>query len=508
SQLVLARELTLEEIRAIRQVTATPAATPAATPTATPTTTPTTTPAATPTTTLEFFIHGALCVSYSGQCTISQALTGRSANRGECAQLCRLPWSLAESDGQLIAKNKHLLSLKDNNQSANLLALMEAGIRSFKIEGRMKDLSYVKNITAHYRRLLDNLMAETSRYRPASSGHCTFFFMPHPQKTFNRGATDYFVNERKLDIAAFDTPKFAGEPIGTVTKRGTGWFEVDSHEPLHNGDGLTWFDAKHELTGLRVNRVETQGHCLRIFPTTLPDHLVVGTLLHRNLDHEFERHLEKKSADRRLFVQIILAETSDGLRLTMTDEDGVSATFTHPCLLTPARNSEQARNTIHEHLGKLGNTIFEAKNITLHLSQTWFIPASTLNALRRETVELLEATRLSVFARQNRRPATEPPPLYPETELTYLGNVYNAKARTFYEKHGVTLIAPAFEAGHEKNDLSLMITRHCLRYSFHLCPKQVKGLQPTPMILINNNEKLTLRFDCKRCEMHVIGKSK
>jgi len=477
SQLVLARELTLEEIRAIRQVT---------------------------TATLEFFIHGALCVSYSGQCTISQALTGRSANRGECAQLCRLPWSLAENDGPLIAQHKHLLSLKDNDQSANLPALMAAGIRSFKIEGRMKDLSYVKNITAHYRRLLDQLMEETPRYRPASSGHCTFFFTPSPPKTFNRGATDYFVHARKLDIAAFDTPKFAGEPIGTVTKQNAGWFEVDSVEPLHNGDGLTWFDAKGELTGLRVNRVEGS----RIFPTTSPDSLAVGTLLHRNRDHEFERHLEKKSADRRISVQIVLTDTAQGLKLTMTDEDGTSATVTHAGLLTPARHSEQAQQTIHEQLSKLGNTIFKAKHIEHHLSQNWFIPTASLNALRRETVEALEATRLSAFAHTTRhaRHLPRPAALYPETELTYLGNVYNAKARTFYEKHGVTLIAPALETGQEKNDLSLMITRHCLRYSFHLCPKQVKGIQPTPLILMNHHEKLTLRFDCKRCEMHVIGK--
>lgn len=477
SQLVLARELTLKEIRAIRHLT---------------------------TATLEFFIHGALCVSYSGQCTISQALTGRSANRGECAQLCRLPWSLAEHDGQLIAQNKHLLSLKDNNQSANLHALLEAGIRSFKIEGRMKDLSYVKNITAHYRRLLDDLMAKTPLYRPASSGHCTFFFTPQPQKTFNRGATDYFVNERQIDIVAFDTPKFAGEPIGQVTKRGLGWFEVDSNAPLHNGDGLTWFDTKHALTGLRVNRVEGS----RLFPTTLPNNLAVGTLLHRNLDHEFERLLEKKSADRRIAVQIVLAETSQDLMLTLTDEDGTSATVTHPCPLIPARNSEQAQRTIHDHLSKLGNTIFEAKKISLHLSQPWFIPASTLNALRRKTTEALEATRLSLFTQATCLPVKDVHFPYPETELTYLGNVYNAKARTFYEKHGVTLIAPALESGQEKNDLSLMITRHCLRYSFHLCPKQIKGLQPTPLFLMNDNEKLTLRFDCKHCEMHVIGKPK
>ncbi|MDK9725360.1 MAG: U32 family peptidase [Sterolibacteriaceae bacterium MAG5] len=477
SQIVLARELDLAQIREIAAATSA---------------------------TLEFFIHGALCVSYSGQCYISHAHTGRSANRGECSQACRLPYTLTDGDGQVVVQDKHLLSMKDNNQTDNLPALIEAGIRSFKIEGRLKDLSYVKNVTAWYRRRLDALMAELPGFRPASSGRCRYTFDPQPDKTFNRGATDYFVGGRQQDIAAFDTPKFAGEPIGRVGAVGHHWFDIDGDAPLHNGDGLSFFDDHEELVGLRINRAEGR----RAFVTALPPELAVGTRLYRNRDQEFERLLEKKSAERRIGLRLVFGETPAGFRLGLTDEDGVSAGADLPLAKEPAQHAERALAAIRENLGKLGNTLYAADDIALEIAQPWFIPASALNGLRREAVEKLDAARLAAYRRPARAVPVEPPPAFPQGDLSYLGNVYNQKAREFYTRHGVRLIDDAYECNNEKGLVSLMITKHCLRYSFNLCPKQVKGIRPDPMVLMNGGEKLDLRFDCKRCEMHVVGKLK
>lgn len=492
SQIVLARELSLNDVKKIAAAT---------------------------TCQLEYFVHGALCVAFSGQCYISHAHTGRSANRGECSQACRLPYDLKDKDGNTIASQRHMLSMKDNNQSANLRALAAAGISSFKIEGRYKDLSYVKNITAHYRTLLDEIIehpdADGPAYRRASSGRTTFLFTPQADKTFNRGYTDYFANDRQHGIEAFESPKFVGEPIGRVTKidtKGRKFFDVERSSPIHNADGLTWYTPKGELTGLRVNRSEPNGGgegIDRIFPSdALPAELVPGTSVFRNHDHAFERALEKKSAERRLRVDAQLAVTGDGLALTLRDEDGVSATATLAAALEPAQNAERALATLHEHLGKLGNTIFTLDAVTLDLPTVPFLPAGKLNALRREAVERLEAARIATHARPPRAAAVEPPVPYPQDALSYLANVLNDKARAFYARHGVKLIDAAFEENQETDNVSLMITKHCLRYSFNLCPKEVKGIRPDPMQLVNGNETLTLRFDCKRCEMHVVGAMK
>ncbi len=475
SQLVLARELTLQEIAAI---------------------------AVTSKATLEFFVHGALCVAYSGQCYISHAHTGRSANRGECSQACRLPYTLEDETGRIVAHDKHLLSMKDNDQSANLQALIEAGIRSFKIEGRLKDLAYVKNITAHYRTLIDSFLDKSPEFRRAASGRCTYTFTPRPEKTFNRGATDYFVNERQADIGAFDTPKFSGEPVGRVTRLAPDWFEVDAAAPLHNGDGLSYYDNHRELAGLRINRVEG----IRLFPREMPADLKTGTELYRNRDQEFERALEKKSAERRILLRMQFSETADGFALQLADEDGIMAGATLAQAKEPAQNAERTVVALGEALGKLGGSDFVATEIVQKLAQPWFLPAAAINGLRRDAVAALVAARAAACERPPRAAPVEPPVAYPENELSYLGNVLNSAARAFYEKHGVSVIADAYETNTEKGEVSLMITRHCLRYSFNLCPKEVKGIRPDPMTLVNGKEKLTLRFDCKRCEMHVIGK--
>ncbi|UCV13637.1 peptidase U32 family protein [Quatrionicoccus australiensis] len=477
SQVVLAREMTIKEVEKV---------------------------AAETTLALEYFVHGALCVAYSGQCFISHAHTGRSANRGECSQACRLPYTLIDDKGKTITENQHLLSMKDNNQTQNMLELARAGVSSFKIEGRLKDLSYVKNITAHYRQLLDEIIAENPEFTRASSGTSTFTFAPQPEKTFNRGYTDYFANERQDDIGAFDSPAFVGELIGEVVEIGDGWFTVNAEKPFNNGDGICFYDAHGDVVGVRINRAEGT----RLFPVEIPAELTEGTTLFRNRDQEFERALEKDSAERRVAVQPMFAETENGFSLTLTDEDGVSVAVDLVHGKEIAQNAERATNTLKDSLAKFGNTMFTAQPVELKLSQPWFLPVGALNALRREATEKLEAERLATHPRPPRAaPAANPVP-YPQDELTYLGNVFNAKARHFYEKHGVSLIADAYEANQEKGMVSLMITRHCLRYSFNLCPKEVKHLKPDPMTLVNGSEKLILKFDCKACEMHVIGKMK
>ena len=457
---------------------------------------------------LEYFVHGALCVAFSGQCYISQAHTGRSANRGECSQACRLPYTLVDDKGKTITENQHLLSMKDNNQTANMLDLARAGVCSFKIEGRLKDLSYVKNITAHYRGLLDEIIANNPEFTRASSGRSTYSFTPQPDKTFNRGYTDYFANDRQDDIGAFDSPAFVGELIGEVVDIGDGFFTVNAEKPFHNGDGVCFYGAQGEVVGMRINRADGK----TLFPAEMPVELTEGATLFRNRDQEFERSLEKESADRRISVKPVLTETEEGFALTLTDEDGVTAAVNRKngpkSEWQLAQNPEPAMAKLTENLGKFGNTMFVAEPVELKLSQPWFLPVSAINALRREATEQLEAARIASHPRPPRaQPATNPVP-YPQEELTYLGNVFNAKARQFYEKHGVKLIEEAYEAGNEKGTVSLMITRHCLRYSFNLCPKEVKHLKPDPMTLINGNEKLILKFDCKACEMHVVGKMK
>ena len=481
SQIVLAREMSIDEIKKVSEAT---------------------------TLSLEYFVHGALCVAYSGQCYISQAHTGRSANRGECSQACRLPYTLVDEKGKVITENQHLLSMKDNNQTENLLALVEAGVSSFKIEGRLKDLSYVKNITAHYRLLLDEIIATHPQYTRASSGKSTYTFEPQPDKTFNRGYTDYFAGGRQDDIGAFDTPAFVGELIGEVVEIGDGWIIVNSEQAFHNGDGVCFHDANGDVMGMRINRAEGD----KLFPAEIPEELTEGATLFRNRDQAFERALEKDSAERRISLKPVLTQTDDAFVLTLTDEDGVTASAALPRSeqigSELAQNPAQALAKLKENLGKFGNTMFVAEPVEMQLSQAWFLPVSAVNALRREATEKLEAARLASHPRPPRaEPAVNPVP-YPQEELTYLGNVFNAKARAFYEKHGVKLIEEAYEAGNEKGMVSLMITRHCLRYSFNLCPKEVKHLKPDPMTLMNGNEKLILKFDCKACEMHVIGKMK
>ncbi|MEG8232646.1 U32 family peptidase [Pseudomonas orientalis] len=497
SQLVLARELNLQEIRAIADET----------------------DAA-----IEFFIHGALCVAFSGQCNISHAQNGRSANRGDCSQACRLPYTLKDDQGRVVAFEKHLLSMKDNNQSANLRALVEAGVRSFKIEGRYKDMGYVKNITAYYRQRLDEILEDRPDLARASSGRTAHFFVPDPEKTFHRGSTDYFVSDRKIDIGAFDTPTFTGLPVGVVEKAGKRDLQVVTHEPLSNGDGLNVL-VKREVVGFRANIAEPKGefeedgekrYRYRVEPNEMPaglHQLRPNHPLNRNLDHNWQQALLKTSAERRIGLSWVARLREAQLDVTATSEEGISASVALPGPFGVANKPEQALDTLRDLLGQLGTTEYHATRIELDAPQAFFIPNSQLKALRREVIEALTAARVAAHPRGGRKAETTPPPVYPDAHLSFLANVYNQKARDFYHRHGVKLIDAAFEAHEETGEVPVMITKHCLRFSFNLCPKQAKGVtgvktKVAPMQLIHGDEVLTLKFDCKPCEMHVVGKIK
>ena len=471
TQVVLARELSLNEIRQISEQTTVP---------------------------LEVFVHGALCVSYSGQCYLSAALSGRSANRGECAQYCRLPYSMVDANGTEIVHDKHLLSLKDMNRSEQLEALLDAGVSSLKIEGRLKDVTYVKNITAYYRKKLDTILSRRSEYSRASAGKSTYDFEPVAEKSFNRGFTPFFLHERTNDITAFNTPKSLGEPVGTVKELKGNSFTVAGVKQLNNGDGLVFFNNRGELEGFRVNRVEAN----RVFPLDMPD-IKPKTPLFRNFDQVFEKQLAKPSAERKLSVKIEFLDNAFGFTLVMEDETGARVMLTEPFTKELARR-DQADN-IRTQLSKLGNTPFEASEVVVQMSENWFVPSSLLADMRRKAVEKLQADRAIRYRRELARKvelAKEIP--FPERQLTYLGNVSNSRATAFYKAHGVESVAEAFELKPEK-DVPLMFTKHCLRYSMGWCPtyQKQKSLYKEPYYLLYKDTRLRLQFDCKRCQMLV-----
>lgn len=470
-QVVLARELSLREIGKIHE--------------------------ACPDIPLEVFVHGALCVSYSGQCYVSQACFGRSANRGECAQFCRLPFSLVDAEGKMIAKDKHLLSLKDLNQSEELEALLDAGASSLKIEGRLKDVSYVKNVTAAYRQKLDAIFARRKEYTRASSGKCRFDFKPQLDKSFSRGFTHYFLHGRSKDIFSFDTPKSLGEEMGTMKESRGNYLTVAGVKSFSNGDGVCYLDEQGRLQGFRINRVDGN----KLYPQEMP-RIKPRTMLYRNFDQEFERILARKSSERKIAVCILLAENNFGFSLTMTDEDDNSVTLTLPRDREPAR-TPQADN-LKNQLAKLGNTPFEAERIDIDFSENWFIPASVLSELRRQLVEQLIIARKVNYRRELAvwKPTTH---TFPQQTLSYLGNVMNTRAASFYQDHGVKEVEPAYEKQPVEAAV-LMFCKHCLRYSMGWCPIHQRERSPykEPYYLVGTDgKKFRLSFDCKNCQMKV-----
>lgn len=470
-QVVLARELSLREIGKIHE--------------------------ACPDVPLEIFVHGALCVSYSGQCYVSQACFGRSANRGECAQFCRLPFSLVDSNDRVIAKDKHLLSLKDLNQSEELEALLDAGASSFKIEGRLKDVSYVKNVTAAYRQKLDAILARRKEYVRASSGSCRYAFKPQLDKSFSRGFTHYFLHGRTRDVFSFDTPKSLGEEMGTMKEARGNYLTVAGLKSFNNGDGVCYIDEQGKLQGFRINRVEGN----KLYPQEMP-RIKPRTVLYRNFDQEFEKILARRSSERKMTVAIRLADTAFGFALTLTDEDDNRVTLSLP------RAKEQARTLQEENLktqlAKLGNTPFEAERVDIDFTENWFLPASVLADFRRQAIEKLIAARRINYRRELAvlRPTTH---AFPQTTLTYLGNVMNARAASFYAGHGVASIAPAFEQTPVEKAV-LMFCKHCLRYSMGWCPVHQRERSPyrEPYYLVSTDGKrFRLEFDCRNCQMKV-----
>lgn len=474
-QIVLARELSLPEIGKIHE--------------------------AIPEVPLEVFVHGALCVSYSGQCYVSQSCFGRSANRGECAQFCRLAFDLVDADGKVIVRNKHLLSLKDLNQSEELEQLLDAGASSLKIEGRLKDISYVKNVTAYYRKKLDAVFKRRTEYIRASSGTVKTDFKPQLDKSFSRGFTNYFLFERNKDIFSFDTPKSLGEEMGTVKEIRGNYLTVAGVKSFNNGDGVCYLDENGKLQGFRINRVENN----KLFPQEMP-RIKPRTLLYRNFDQEFDRQMQRKSAERKLSVALVLAENNFGFTLTLTDEDDNSVS------VVLERGKELAHtpqtDNLRTQLGKLGNTPFEPARIDIDFSENWFIPASAIAELRRSGVEkLLEVRRINYRRELYKLPETHHS--FPATELTYLGNVMNDRAYSFYQNHGVQRIALAFEKVSADNAV-LMFCKHCLRYSMGWCPTYHKVRSPykEPYYLVSaDGKRFRLEFDCKHCQMKVLSAS-
>ena len=470
-RVVLARELSLEQIREIHT--------------------------AAPDTELEVFVHGALCVSYSGQCYASQHCFGRSANRGACAQFCRLAFDLVDAEGEMIGKERHFLSLKDMNRSAALEEMLDAGVTSLKIEGRLKDASYVKNITAYYRAKLDAIFARRKEYVRASQGKTSPQFTPSPEKSFNRGFTDYMLHGTKDDMTSFDTPKSKGEYVGRVKFVSRNYFTVIGGE-FRNGDGACFVGGDGKLHGFRINRVEGN----RVFPQSMP-RIESGDVLYRNYDCEFERSLARPDVPRRLALSLVFSESPFGFCLQGTDESGVQHCVEMPFKKEVARSPQ--RDNIIAQLSKWGNTPFEVADVTVEFTDEWFVPSSLLSDMRRSLCELLLKERAAATGREDMRLLDNDAP-YIATSLDYRGNVSNIYARNFYRAHRVTEIKPAFEL-EAPEDSTVMYCKHCIKYSMGWCTKN--GKRPPykePFYLVSGDgRRFRLDFDCKECIMRVVA---
>jgi putative protease len=471
-RVILARELRLDEIRAIRR--------------------------AAPHIELECFVHGALCVSYSGQCYLSFALGGRSGNRGQCAQPCRKSYRLVDARGRLVRDRGHLLSLRDLNLSDHLPALLDAGVTSFKIEGRLKDMAYVANVVAHYRARLDAAVREKG-LRPSSSGAARPGFDPDLAKTFNRGYSAYFLHGRAGAVAFPSTPKMVGEEVGRVTKVDGDTIVVATTLTLHSGDGLCFFDASGALRGTPVNAV--RGAAIAVQRTA---GIRVGTLVFRNRDHVFLTRVKTARMERRVRVALTLLTGPGGVALLARDEDGVEARYDIACTVQAANDPDAALATARRQLMKAGDSDYVCSEVTIEADPVPFLPVSVLNGMRRGVLDALSA------AREARRPRVTGGAIvndapYPERELTYLGNVLNRKAEAFYRRHGITVIAPAAESGLDMRGRKVMTTRYCVKEQLGLCPRAgADDAIEEPLVLVDEDgDRLRLDCDCARCEMEI-----
>ena len=495
-QVVLARELSVNDIKEIRSKTTVP---------------------------LEFFVHGALCVSYSGQCYLSHVIGRRSANRGACAQPCRLAWNLEDETGKVLIANRHLLSLRDMNNSKNLEELIDAGITSFKIEGRLKDADYVKNTTAYYRKALDQIIESRSDLERSSRGVSSSSFEPNLEKSFSRGFTDYFAHGRQKNIDAPFTPKSMGEHVGEIKKNDGKRLTVKLKDgiALHNGDGLCFLDENSELQGFNVNGVDGNV-VLASTPLSFRAPQARGISLYRNYDIQWQRSVENSSGNRKLPINLEFSEISDGFRLVATNEN-VSVSL--QCHKDIAKNPEKALETIRTKLSQWGDTKFVVENIDIQLDTIYFIPASVLGEMKRQLVAELESSfrlkhnevkrngeilhqrkhlgKEDLFASGECSRFARVSTTLEMTRLSYLANVTNSLSRKFYENHGVAHIDDGLEKSMQNGEIVVMTTKHCIRYANGMCSKEI-GKPATPLYISNERGRFRLDFDCRNCQMKVV----
>lgn len=477
SQVVLARELSINEIKQIRAQTKVK---------------------------LEAFIHGALCVGISGRCYLSAAITGRSANRGECAQLCRVAQTLIDEHGNVLARDKYLLSMKDLNQSSNIEELIDAGISSFKIEGRLKDVNYVRNVTAYYRNKIDEIISTRADLKRSSCGHSVYSFTPDVSKSFNRGFTEYNTHEIKDNYANFDAPGFVGTRIGKLIKQQNHdlTFKLSDGLTLHNGDSLNYFRKDGSLEGFRISTVK-DNNTAEIFQS-LP-RIEKNTAFYRSKDAAFEKLLNGDSSKRTLKLRLTYTEKADQILLKGEDETGscteVAATLPE---VQKANDVEKLKQNIQAKLGRLGGSIYELENIEIALSYEHFVPQSLLNQLRRELIEKL--FEIKTKARQNvpHDHMKLPQLCNEERNLGFEANLYNLSSKDFYRTHGAVNVVDAYESQPHHDAQTVLTSKHCLRYCFDMCPLRHKRKAPDLYLLIGG-KKFELKFDCKKCYMKLIG---
>ncbi len=461
-RIVLARELSLEQIKAIRKEVKAE---------------------------LEVFIHGALCVSMSGQCYLSQHMFGRSANRGECAQPCRMKWSLKDDQGKILLKDRYVLSLKDLNLSTYIHDLVYAGVDSFKIEGRLKDESYVANVTNYYHRLIDDY------YGRVGSGVVTAGFEPDPERSFNRGYSSYFLTGRPENLVNMDTPKSMGKPIGKVLEAKDNRLLLDTAETLSNGDGLCYLQ-NGELKGIRVNIAEGN----RV-TTNEPVKVAVGTMLYRNYDKRFVTAVENQKSLRKIRIGIVAEEHDGKLKLTATDEDNVKVELESETRFEKANNPQQQERIIQQ-LKKCGDTSFLCETVH-YWGETLFIPSAELNALKRRLLDDLMKEREKARRIIRQEPFDETV-AYKEI-IDWHANVVNQKAKDFYIEHGAREVAEGFEKTGVSGEIDLMRTRYCILHELGRCRKKCanKDLK-FPLYLYNDKHTFRLEFDCNACCMRVV----
>jgi putative protease len=474
-RVVLARELNLDQIKDIHEATDVE---------------------------LEFFVSGALCVAFSGNCYMSIAGGERSANRGSCAQNCRLPYELKDGTGTTLIESSHLLSIKDLDLSDQLPNLIEAGITSFKIEGRLKDLVYVKNNVSYLRQKLDAFLENNDQFTKASSGRTIFNFEPQMDRSFNRGYTDYFVNQRKEKIGSWESPKSKGQYIGKITEVTPKGYFIENAEDLNNGDGLYFINAENESDGIQVNVVLNSF----VIPNNYKE-IPVGTEIYRNSDAAFNKLVEREDATiRKIGVHLTLKESNNGFELSVIDEDGHTTSMILESDKTPSTKGEIILDELKKNLSKTGNTPFIVDSINIDFSQHWFLPTSKVNEVRRAVLEKLIEIRVKEYVREEFQLTKTDHP-YPVKELDFTYNVSNKMARAFYHRHGVTEIEKAFEIQWDPGKSRVMVTKYCVKYELGKCARfqrDTMGEKVTePLSLKHGENEYKLKFNCKPCEMEI-----